>query len=175
MTICALCRLVRPQQWKRGVRMIEAGQIVPRLGGVATFAPRCFTVRARCVEEQVESSLMRVGVTICAAASWPVVLRSRLRFEVVGRPMTVGAGDGKMASKQSERRFVVTGQAERGGSKPLKAVAIRAAVEVWRLGKLSRMFIGMAVGAELELDFEDREVALRNVALFATQCRVLAL
>lgn len=54
-------------------------------------------------------------------------------------------------------------------------MTISAPVEVGRLGELSGMFIGVTVGAELKLNLEDRDVALRDVALLATQCRVLAL
>ncbi len=89
--------------------------------------------------------------------------------------MTVGARDGKVASTQAEGRFVVARQGECRWPKLLQAVAIFAAVEMWRSGELSGMFIGVTVGAELKLNLVDREVAFRDVALRARQIRMLAL
>jgi hypothetical protein len=54
-------------------------------------------------------------------------------------------------------------------------VAIFATVCVWRLGKLSGMFIGVAVRAVLKLDLENSDVAAWNVALRARQRGMLAL
>jgi len=54
-------------------------------------------------------------------------------------------------------------------------VAALAGIEVRRCGKLSRVAIGVAVGATRELDFEKRVFAFGNVALVAFQARMPAL
>lgn len=69
----------------------------------------------------------------------------------------------------------MTGKAQCRWPKPLQVVAIFAAVQMRRFGKLSGMFIGVAVGAELKLDLVDRDdVCLWKVAPGAGYRCVLA-
>jgi hypothetical protein len=81
VAIRTLCGLVRPEQRKRRVRVIEMREIVPYLGGVATLTSRRLSIGASLVYQRVESSLMRIGVTGRATHPWPVILRRRFWFE----------------------------------------------------------------------------------------------
>ncbi len=71
-------RLVGPEQRECGLRMVEAREIVPRLRESGNPRTQALygspSLRGQCVE----SSLMRVGMTICATDSCPVILRSGL-------------------------------------------------------------------------------------------------
>lgn len=69
-----------------------------------------------------------------------------------------------MACQGKRRRFV-----------SLQIVATLTAIEVRRGGKLSRVLVGMAVGAALELDFEQSVCAVGNVAPGARHHGVSAL
>jgi hypothetical protein len=176
MAIRALCRLVRSEQRKCSIRVIKGRKIFPRLGRVASITSGCLSIRPRRMHERVESSLMRICMAIRATISRPVILRRRLRLEIARRLVAVAARNCQMASAKIERGFVVPGQAVGGRPKPLQAMAVFATVYVWCFGKLSSMFIAVAVRAKVKPYLVDRECLFRrNVALCATQRRMLAL
>lgn len=66
-------------------------------------------------------------------------------------------------------------QGKRGWLVSLQIVAPLTAIEVWRGRKLSRVLVGVAVSAALELDFEQSVCALGDVAPGARHHGVSAL
>lgn len=89
--------------------------------------------------------------------------------------MTLGTRDRNMPAGEREMRLLVLSQAERGWLVSLESMAAIASVEVGRRGKLPRMLIGVAVGAALELNLEQRIFPLRDMTLSTFQARMPAL
>jgi hypothetical protein len=92
------------------------------------------------------------------------VIRNRLRFEGIALFVAIAAGNCHVPACQNEFRRFVLRQSECRRFVSLQVVAALTAIEVRGSGKLSRMFVGMAVGTALKLDFEERVFAFRNVA-----------
>lgn len=92
------CGFVRPAQGKRGLRMIEPGQIAPHLRGMTSFASGCCSARIRPAHERVESPVVRIGVAACASQARPAILRGGFRLEIRGTLVTIQAWNRLVAS-----------------------------------------------------------------------------
>ena len=104
-----------------------------------------------------------------------MVDHSRLGLELGRFLVAIGAWHRNVAAGKHEARLLVPGQAEGGWPVSLQIVAAIAGIEVWCRGKLPGMFVGVTVGAALELDPEERLFSFGNVALGALQARMTAL
>ncbi len=175
MAAGALRRFVDTDQRKRSFRMIVAGEFFPVLGGVANLTDERGPVRRRPLHESIKSAFMRIFMATLTSQALPVILRRWLRSEISGRFVTVAAWNRHVTSAQAIGNFVVSTQAECRWEKPLQVVAIFASVEVWGGGKLPSMFVGVTICAVAKLHGIDRSFPLRNMALCARQCRMLAL
>jgi hypothetical protein len=164
-----LRRFMCPGQRKCGLRMIEPGEILPHLRGMATFAPGCSSARIRPTHERVKPPVVRVGVAACASQARPAILRSGFRLEIRRTLVTIQAWNRLVASGKEKLCLVVPAQPECGGQKSLHIVTIFAAVEVRSGRELFSVFIGVAVGAIPEPDRIDGGRSLRNMTLRATQ------
>ena len=166
---------VRAEQRKLCLRMVEAREFLPRLRGVASFAPRHRTVGPRQLHALFELSLVRIVVATGAVQSLPVVNHCRLRLELRRFLVTVGAGNRNVPAREHEVRLLVLGQAERGRLVSLEIVAAVAGVEVGRRDKLPGMPVGVTVDATLELDLEKRVFPFRDMTLRTFNRRMLPL
>jgi hypothetical protein len=149
--------------------MIEPGEFLPRLAGMASLALEPLSTCCRLPHELKESFLVWISVATCASQVLPVITRGWFRFEPGGGLMTITARDRHMTAAQSKGRFVMPARAECGWNKSLRSVTMLAAIEVGRGGKLSGMFIPVAVRALLKLHLVDRGFALGNVTLRTLQ------
>ena len=118
---------------------------------MAGFAARSLTVRAALLHTILELSLVRIDVATGAGEFIPVI-RNCLWFEALALLVTIAARDCHVAAGKDESGLLVTRQGKCRRSIPLQIVATLTAVEVWRSGKLPRMFITMAIGAALKFD-----------------------
>ena len=100
---------------------------------------------------------------------------SRLRLELGGLLVAIGARNCNVSAGENEFRLLVLGQAESGGLVCLDSVASVTGVEVWSPGELCRVFVGVTVGAALELHFEQSVLPFRDMALSTFQPRVSTL
>ena len=130
---------------------------------MAGFAASSGTICAGSLHAIFELFLVRVGVTTGTGQFIPVIC-NRLWFEAVALFVAVAARDCHVAARKDESRLFVARQRESGRSITLQIVTAITGIEVGRVGELSRMFVTMAVGATLELDFEQGVFSLGNVA-----------
>ena len=174
MAIGAACRPVRPNERESGFRVIEAGQVLPRLRRVARLASGDGPVRSNLLHAFLELSFMGIRMATRTVQILPVINHGRLglerRFFVA-----IGTGHGDMPARQHETSLFVLGQSESGGPVSFEIMTAVAAVEVGRCGELTGMLVGVTIGAALELYLEQRILSLGNVALRAFQARMSAL
>jgi len=114
-------------------------------------------------------------VTTGAVQALPVVNHRRLRLKLRRFLVTVGAGDCNVPAGEHKVRCFMFGEREGRRLISLEIVTAIAGIEVRRSYKLPSMPIGMAIGAALELNFEQGVLAFRYVTLHALQPRMPAL
>ena len=118
---------------------------------------------------------MRIIVTTGAVQALPVVNHRRLWLELRRFLVTVGAGDCNVPPGEHKARCFVFGEREGGRLVSLEIVTAIAGIEVRPSHKLPGMLIGVAIGAAIEFDFEQRVLPFRDVTLHALQPRMPAL
>lgn len=123
----------------------------------------------------LELASVWVSVATDAGEILPVINHSWFWCEFRGLFVTVTARNRDVPASQNEMRLFVASQRERRGLVPFKIVALVASVEIRRCCELSGMLVAVAVGAALELDFEQSVFALGNVTLRALQSGVPSL
>lgn len=87
-----------PDQWEGSPGMVEVGEFLPGLGGVASLAPGGFAVGAGLPHALIELSLVRVGVASRAGKIVPVIEDRRLGLEVRIFLVAIATRDGDMPS-----------------------------------------------------------------------------
>lgn len=142
---------------------------------MASFASRRLAVCSNHLHAVSKLPLVRIAVTTGAVQVRPVIDHRRPRLEFRRLLVAFGAWNRQVAAGQHKTRFLVLGKRERGRLVRFDVVAAIAGIEVRSGGKLSRVPIGMAIRTALELDLEQRVLALRDVALRTLQSRVSAL
>lgn len=162
VAIHAGCGPVRSHQREGSLRMIEARQLFPGLGGMAGLAAGRHAIGPGLQHTILELPLMRIGVATGAGEFAPVIFRS-FGLKSIARLVAISARHRQVSVAQREPGLLVTRQRESGGSIALQVVTPVTAVEIWRGGELPRMLVGMAVGAALELDLEPRVLAFGDV------------
>lgn len=165
-------RPVRSHEREWGFRMIEPGQVLPRLRRVARLASCNDLVRSNLLQAFLELPLMRIRVATRATQALPVVDNRRLGPELRRFFVAVGAGHGKVSAGKNELRFFVARKGKSGGLVAFQTVAAVTSVEVRRCGKLSGVTVAVAIRATIELHLEQRVLALGNMALGALHVRV---
>ena len=145
---------VRSQQRERSLRVIESGQVLPRLGRVARLAPCNSLVRPHLHHAFFELPLVGIRMATGTSQISPVIGHRRFRLKLRRLLVAVGARHGNVASGQDEVRLLVTHQGKRGRLVPFKVVAEVTSVEVGRGNKLPRMTVAVTVRAARKLDLE---------------------
>ena len=158
---------VRPEQGKLGLGMVETGELLPRLGGMAGLATRWGAVGADLLHTLVELTLVDILVATGAVQRFPVINDVGLGLELGGFLVAIGAGYGDVAARQHKARLLVLDQVEGGRLVSLEIVALVAGIEVGRRRELAGMTVGMAVRADVKLDLVQGVLTLGSVALFA--------
>src|SRR6516162_2131805 len=74
---------MRSQQRKLGLGMVEAGQLFPRLGGVAGFAPGGGSVASYLEHALAELTFVDIFVTTVTTQVFPVINNVGLGLELV--------------------------------------------------------------------------------------------
>jgi len=166
---------MRTQQRKCCLRVVEAGDILPRFRGVASLAPRRGAVRPDLQHALLELPFVRIGVATRAIQLAPVVDHGRLWLELGRLLVTVQAGHRNVAARQHESGLLVPGQRECRGLVSLKIMATIAGVKVRRGCELSGVLVAVTVRTAVELDFEKSVLPLRRVALCAFEAGMSAL
>jgi hypothetical protein len=141
---------------------------------MAGFTANRSAVQASLLHLILELSSVRIHVASCTRELIPVVC-NRFRLKSIAFFVAISAWNRHVAASQDELGRFVSYQRKRGRFIPLQVMAALTAVEVWRRSKLSRMLVGMAVGATLELDLELCVFAFRDVASGALHHGVSAL
>lgn len=118
---------------------------------------------------------MRILVASRTREFVPVVKNRWLGLDVRILLVAVAAGNRCMTTGKREVCIFVPGERKGGWFVSLQVVAAFAAIKVRRLGKLSGMLVAVAISAVLELHFEQRVLAFRDVALLALQSGVTSL
>jgi len=175
VAIDARSRAMRARQLEIGLRVIEGGQLLPRLRGVARFASRGRTVGPLLLHPVLELPFMRIGVATRAIQILPVVDRRWLGLKFSRLLVAIGAGSRQVAAGEDEARLLVIGDGKGRRFISVKRVAAIAGVEIGSSHELSGVLVGVAVRAVLELHLEKRVFALGNVTLRALDTRVPSL
>jgi hypothetical protein len=89
--------------------------------------------------------------------------------------VALGASYGDMAAGQHKPGLLVLGEGKGRRLVSLEIVALVTSIEIGSRHKLTGVTVGMAIGAEAELDLIQRVFALGNMALLAFQAGVTAL
>lgn len=110
---------------------------------------------------------MRVGVATGAIQVRPVINHCRFGLKLPGFLVAVGAGHRDVPSGKKEVRVLVPRQSERRRLVGFQIVTSVTGVEVRRRYKLRDVLVRMAIGATLELYFEQSILALGKMALGA--------
>lgn len=105
----------------------------------------------------------------------PAVNGSWDRLQFLAQFVAVAARRSNVPSRQWELRFFVPGQGESGRPIAFQGMALLAPVEVRRSGELGIVFVGVTVGAVLEVDFKLRFATFGNVALVTLDLGVFGL
>ena len=145
---------VRPRKRECRLRVIEAGQFFPRLGGVASFAPGNTPIGPHLLHAVFELSLVRIRMTTRTIQVRPVVDNRLLLLGLCRLLVAVNAGHREVCSGEKEMRLLVVGQGKSGRLVSFKIVTAIASVEVRRRDKLRRVPVVVAVRAVRELDLE---------------------
>lgn len=103
--------LVRSHQWERRLRVVEARELAPLLGGVASFAAHGRSVGASLLHAFGKLPFVRIFVAGRAGEILPVIEDNRF-----GRPLrvrlllvAVATGNGNVSAGQNEVRLLVPG------------------------------------------------------------------
>ena len=109
VTIDAGSGLVRPDQWERRLRVVEARKFFPRLSRVAGFAARGCSVGADLLHAFVKLPLVRILVAGGAGQILPVIEDNRLgsSFRVRLLFVAIATGDGNVSACQDKVRLLV--------------------------------------------------------------------
>ena len=110
-----------------------------------------------------------------AVQVFPVVDHGRLRLELVRFLVAIGARNCDVPTCEHEVRLSVSSQAERGRLVALEIMAAIAGVKVGSGYELSRMPVGMTVGAAIKPDLEQSIFSPWDMALRAFQSCMTAL
>lgn len=167
VTADAMRVAVRPEQWERGLRMVEAGKFRPRLRRVASLASPTLAINAGLPHELVKMPLVWVRVASGASHTLPVICGGGFGPELGGLFVTVAARYRHMAAGQGHPCLFMPVRSECRRPVSLQGVALFALVEVRRNSKLPGMRIAVAIRTELKLHPVDRLLAPRNVTLRA--------
>lgn len=100
------------EQGKLGLGMIESGELLPRLGVVASLAPGGSLICAELRHALVELAFMRIVVTTGAVEAFPVIDNRWFGLELGGFLMAFGAGYGDVAASQHKPSLLMLGQGE---------------------------------------------------------------
>jgi hypothetical protein len=130
---------------------------------MAGFAASRSAIRAGLLHSFLELPFVRIEMATRTRQLVPAV-HNCLRFETIALFVAIAAGNCHVPACQNEfRRFVLRqGKCRRFVS--LQVVTALTTIEVRGNGKLSRMFVGMAIGTALKLDLEERVFAPGSVA-----------
>ena len=134
--------------------MVETGQLSPGLGGMAGPAAASLSVAGHLEYALAELALMGIFVATRAGQIIPAIDDGRNGSELRARFVAIPAGRGDVSACKWELRFLVPNQRERGGLVTFKRMALFAAVEIRSRSELPSVFVSVAVGAVLELNFE---------------------
>lgn len=130
---------------------------------MAGFAASRSTIRASLLHSFFELAFVRIEMATCTRQLVPVV-HDCLRFKAIALFVAIAAGDCRVPASQNEFRRLVLRKGKCRRFVSLQVVAALTSIQVRGSGKLSRMFVGMAIGTALKLDFEESVFAFRNVA-----------
>ena len=165
MTSATLRGRMGTGQRETGPGMVEGQELIPCGGGVAGLTLQRLSIQSNLLHDFLESPLVGIGVASGATQVLPVIERRRSRFECCGRFVAIAAGNSHMSPVQPKPRFIMSGEAECGGKKSLKIVAILAAIEMRHGGELAGVRIVVAIRAMRELQFVERVFAFGNMTL----------
>ena len=100
MAIDARRRFVRPHQWERSLRMIEARQFFPRFGGVAGLAAVGCSIGPKLLHAFVKLTLVRILVASNAGQIFPLIEDYRFRpaLSISLLFVAISAGNSNMSS-----------------------------------------------------------------------------
>lgn len=154
--------------------MVKSADVDPGPRAVASFAALrsaiCFFRR----HAVFKFTLVRIGVARRARTVRKVERQNFVCSSTKACFVAFGASHGDVRACQREMRFLVFGNRECGAVKILYRVAIFAAVQVGRGGKLVVVLILVAIRARRKLHFILRILARGSVALVAGHGRMLA-
>lgn len=152
--------------------VIEAVDVGPGLGSVASFAAEGGAVGAFASHAVLEFALMGIGV---AGGTRAIVETEGYRRAGGGDFMAIGAGHGGVSAGEREAGLAMLGDGESGAVEIGDGVAGFAAIVPGSGGELVVVRILVAIGAGFEFHFIDGVLAGRNMALGAIHLGVLAL
>lgn len=130
---------------------------------MAGFAASRSTICAGLLHSFFELPFVRIEMATRTRQLVPVICDC-LRFKAIALFVAIAAGNCHVPACQNEFRRFVLRQGECRRFVSLQVVTALTTIEVWGRGKLSRVFVGMAVGTVLKFDFEERVFALGNMA-----------
>ena len=159
-------RAMRTHQREVGLRMIEGGHVLPSLRGVACFAACRLARRIQLGDAVREFAFVNV---LMASYATQVIEVIRHSLAVRHGLVAVNAGHRQMAPGECEGYLLVLRDGKRGRLEAGFRVALLAAVEVRRLGKLPLVDIFMAVRTECKFYLIDGISTRRDMAFCALQ------
>ena len=165
---------VRADQRVIRLIVIEAGEVLPILDGMAGFAsrnPPIVLVRGHLCFELPKMNIFVAGGT----SQVPKMEGSGRLGLALLRGVTIGAGHRQMRSFENKAGFQVPREGERRRRKGLRRMATLAAVRQRGCGELPGMFVLVAISAQCEVDFVPCRRTLGNMALCASDLGVRSL
>ena len=175
MAFAAGHRPVGADQREFGFGMIEAVDVCPGTGIVASFATEWSAIGALAGHAIIEFAPVRIFVASRARAVFELEGKHLVGTAAETYFMAIGARDGDVSANQGKARGLVLSDRERTPVKVDDGVARFAAVVVRRGGKLIVVRILVAIGASFEFHFIDGVFARGNMALRAFYLNVFAL
>lgn len=154
VAVAARGSAVCAQEREFRLRVIESGEFLPTLGGVAGLAPSLGAVSPDLLHAFLELPLMGIAMTTGAVQIAPMIDNGGLGVELRRFLVAVSTGNGDVLSGECEMSFLVLGQGKGRRLVAVHSMAPVASVEIRRGGKLSSVPIGMAICAAIEFDFE---------------------
>jgi len=118
---------------------------------------------------------MRVGVTTGAIQVFPVIDHGWLGLELGRFLMAIGARHSHVTARQNKPGLLMPGQRKGRRLVSIQGVALIAGIEIRRGRELRSVLIGVAIGAAIKFDFEQRVLPFRDVALVTFHMRVPSL
>lgn len=161
------------EERKVSFRVVKSPQVLPVRGGMASLTSRRSPVRPHLPHTLRELAFVRVLMADGAGSVVELVQNDLLELRRGAFLMAIGTGGREMSPRERKAGLLMLRQRECRGMIALQVMALLAAVEIGRGGKLALMIVLMAVHAFGELDLVERVLALRNMTAGALHFRVL--